>query len=1003
MKYRYHSFLILLPIFFLFLSSSLYAQPSNDECDGAIAIPNVIDWCSNIAEFTNETATPSGFGPASCINATTNDVWFTFTTVATDVVIVVNGNSGNASGGTLIGPQVSLYSGDCDGTINEQECEVPNFGTNIVELYKGGLIIGETYIIRVQGLTANMGTFQLCVNNFNPPVFPGSDCVTSAVLCDKTAFVIPQVIGAGNDPNEAGSTSCLGGFNNSESNSTWFSWVAANDGDLTFILSPLNASDDLDFVVFEINSLQDCSNKSELRCMASGDFSFPSPCMGPTGLADGETDTSEPSGCALPSQSNFLAPLEMTEGSTYALMINNFSGTGNGFSIEFGGDGEFAGPNANFIAQPTTACFNEPITFTDASSFPTGTLTSWVWNFGVGANPENASGPGPHQVTWTSPGIKSVALVVGTDAGCQLTQVGFVTIEQCCEDINVMTIDSDLTELLCPSIPTGAIDLTVTSNAPGYSYNWSTGATTDNINNLTLGTYLVTITNAAGCDTVVTHEIGAPLGINIQEQITMPNCMMGMDGAVVLNVTGGVPPYQYNWSSGLGTANSINNIGVGLYMVTVTDNNNCQEILEIDVRELELVLDTNIPAITPPSCFESSDGSVVFNIANGTPPYFFDYNDGNGFVPNNTFTSLNAGTFDVTFRDAAGCLGDTFFVVTPPPIVALDISAIDASCFGAEDGIAEVNASGGVGNYTYLWSDPMAQTDPIAVGLDIGQYFVTVADGNGCTKVTSVSLSQPIELFLNVTGVENVLCFGDSTGSVSVVGGGGNPTYEYSLDEINYQADSIFNDIRAGTFDVFVRDEMGCVSSVSASIIEPTELMVDAGRDTTVELGFPVTLSGTSFPLFRPVAYEWSPDLFLNCLTCQRVEVLATETTTYFAMVTDSTGCVAEDSVRISVIKNRPIYIPNAISPNLDGQNDVFTIYGGPAADQVKLMRIFNRWGALIYEGTELDLNNESPTNGWDGTFKSEKLPPDVFVYYVVVRFIDGVEVSYEGDITIVK
>ena len=1003
MKYRYDSFSILISFLFLFVSNSLYAQLANDECNGAIVIPNVIDWCSNIAEFTNETSTPSGFGPASCMPATTNDVWFTFTSVATDVVIVVNGNSGNASGGTLGGPQVSLYTGNCNGTINEQECEIPNTGTNIVELYKGGMVIGETYFIRVQGLNNNMGTFQLCVNNFNPPVFPGSDCNTSAVLCDKTAFVIPQVIGAGVDPNEAGSTSCLGGFNNSESNSTWFSWVAANDGDLTFILTPLNASDDLDFVVFEVNGLQECDGKSELRCMASGDFVFPSPCMGPTGLAEGETDTSEPSGCSLSSQSNFLAPLDMTEGTTYALMINNFSGTGNGFSIEFGGSGEFAGPEADFFAQPTTACFNEPITFTDASSFPTGMLTSWVWNFGVGASPENASGPGPHQVTWSSPGPKSVALVVGTDAGCQLTNVQVVRIEQCCEDENAMTIESELTELLCPAIPDGAIDLTVTSNAPGHSFLWSTGATTDNISNLALGTYLVTITNAAGCDTVLTHEIGAPLGINIEQQITMPNCMMGMDGAVLLNVTGGVPPYQFNWASPLGSGNSINNIGVGLYGVTVTDANNCEEILEIDVREKELVLDTNIPTINPPSCFETFDGSVVFNIANGTPPFVFDYNDGNGFVTTNTFSGLNSGTFDVTFRDAAGCIGDTFFVVTPPPIVDLDISGINISCFGAEDGIAEVNVTGGVGNYTYLWSDPAAQTDSMAIGLDVGQYFVTVADGNACTKVASVSLTQPIELFLTVTGVENVLCFGDSTGSVSVVGGGGNPSYEYSLDEIEYQTDSTFFDIRAGTFDVFVRDELGCVSSISATIIEPEQLVVDAGRDTTVDLGFPVQLSGISFPLFRPVSYQWSPAMFLDCIDCQRVRVLPTETTTFFAMVTDSTGCVAEDSVRVSIVKNRPIYIPNAFSPNLDGQNDVFTIYGGPAAEQVKLMRIFNRWGALVYEGKEFPLNNESPNNGWDGTFKGEVLPPDVFVYYVVVSFIDGVDVSYEGDITILK
>ena len=1000
-RYNYPFFI---SIYLLLFSTILLAQPGNDECQDAFLIADVMDWCSdNEAYFTNG-ATPSGFGPPSCFNSITNDIWFQFTAIATDVTITVKGSTSVAPGGSLSNPEVVLYTGSCNGTINQQACENDALNVDIVELYKGGMVVGETYFIRIQGLNNNDGSFQLCVNNFNPPVNPGSDCIVSSVLCDKTSFVVQQVIGSGNDPNEAGNSSCLGGLGNSESNSTWFSWIAANDGTLTFTLGPLNISDDLDFVLYELpNGVGNCGNKQELRCMASGDFpqAYPSPCLGPTGLRDGETDNAEPAGCANPTQNSFLAPLQMTEGTAYALMINNFTGTGNGFSMEFGGTGEFQGPAAQIIATPLTGCMGEPISFQDNSSFPLGNLNSWEWNFGVGAIPSTASGPGPHSVIWNTPGVKSIAMTVGSDLGCQVTEIIQVVVQPCCNDLNIMTIDAQITDLLCPTIEDGIIDISVSSNAPPYTYEWSTGATTEDIFNLGLGDYFVTITNGATCDTVVSYSLTAPLAVNVTPNITKPHCMGGTDGAILLDANGGIPPYQYDWGSGFTNENSLINLSIGIYNVTVEDANNCQEILSIEVNELELVLDTNIPTVTPPSCFDSFDGSVQFEVANGTAPFLFDYHDGNGFVSTNIFTGLNSGTFNVTFQDAAGCMGDTLVELTPPPPLVLEINITNVSCFGAEDGVAIVQASGGVGNYAYFWNDPEKQIESTAVELDAGTYTVTVLDGNGCMIEDDVLITQPPELSVSVVNVDDVLCFGDSTGAVTVEGFGGNPPFSYSVDGLSFQSDTTLTNLMAGNTEIFILDQLGCMASTNVTISQPAQLVVDAGEDVTVELGFPADLRTFSFPLFRPVTYQWSPETWLSCLDCPNPEAVPPWTTNYVVTITDEDGCSARDSVTVFVLKQRPLYVPNAFSPNGDGINDYFTVFGGPAARQIQTMRVFNRWGALVFEGQNLPLNIES--FGWNGMFKGEIMRPDVFAYYIVVDFIDNETVQLEGDITILE
>ncbi|MFN0013789.1 MAG: hypothetical protein ACKVU2_04505, partial [Saprospiraceae bacterium] len=163
-------------LFALIAISVAVAQPANDNCANAIPITSVVNYCSPAAAFTNVNATLSGYGAANCFGTPSNDVWFSFIPQFTDVTVVVRGAAAQAPGGTLRNPQIAIYFGSCGGVLNEVQCFNSNNNSHIAEATESGLLVGSTYLIRVQGANDVTGTFQLCLNNYNPPANPKSDC-----------------------------------------------------------------------------------------------------------------------------------------------------------------------------------------------------------------------------------------------------------------------------------------------------------------------------------------------------------------------------------------------------------------------------------------------------------------------------------------------------------------------------------------------------------------------------------------------------------------------------------------------------------------------------------------------------------------------------------------------------------------------------------------------------------------------------------------------------------
>ena len=997
-------------IFFCLLvsfASTVSAQVANDICSDAIELTNLVSWCSQPAAFSNVNAQDEAtLDKPFCFFDTpnNNDVWFTFTAIGNTVNIAVTGNfqtNQQGVGGTMEQPNIALYSGDCD-ELTEIECVGDGVGVNSVNTLGGPLSVGATYYIRVSAQDDQDGTFQLCINNYNSVPTPSADCEPGVILCDKSPFSVEKVSGAGSDPNEITDVFC-GGGRIDEDASSWYKWTCDQAGSLTFTLTPLNPADDLDFYLYRLpNGIDDCSGKILMRSMSSGETGgspFPDwePCTGPTGLNLTDPDVNEDCGCQT-GDNNFLAGINMDAGASYALVINNFSNSGSGFSVEFGGTGTFLGPTADFNATPETICVGQTITFTDESSF-VGSLVGWAWNFGADAETPTASGQGPHTVAFHRPGLKGIQLSVEAERGCIVTRTIPIQVE-CCSDH--FTTDGIASDLVCPGTNSGSIDLEVRSNYPPLTYNWSNGEVREDIFDLAAGDYTVSVVDDVGCETEVAFVVDSPPEFQFDTLVTMPTCNGGTDGAVQLQVSGGTPGYEYNWQNmGFGPDNTLSNISQGDYALVVRDQNNCETAMLLPVRELELTLDPMADAINPPSCFGFSDGSIEIDIGNGLPAYRYNFNDGNGFVASNVKNNLAAGTYLVNVEDANLCKGQFELIIEDHPPLELGFDPINISCFGLSDGEVTALPSGGVGDYSYVWSNS-AQT-PEQDGLPAGDYTVTVLDGNGCEIEGVITLTQPNQLFLDVVDVLDNICFGDEDGVVEVLGTGGTGPYEYSVDGITFQASTSFGQLPAGTYDFTVLDALGCSETVAATVNQPAELTVDAGEDQSIELGYGTTIRAQ--PNDPDVTYSWTPngeDIF-RCLfsDCQSGEVMPLNSTVFEVTVMDLTGCVATDSVRISVIKNRPVYIPNAFSPNGDGPNDRFTVYAGPAVEGIQSLKVFDRWGDLVFERGDFAPNDESI--GWDGMFNGRMMNSGVYVYLAEVRFIDGFVVRFKGDVTLVK
>ncbi|MEL6863743.1 MAG: gliding motility-associated C-terminal domain-containing protein [Bacteroidota bacterium] len=353
-----------------------------------------------------------------------------------------------------------------------------------------------------------------------------------------------------------------------------------------------------------------------------------------------------------------------------------------------------------------------------------------------------------------------------------------------------------------------------------------------------------------------------------------------------------------------------------------------------------------------------------------------------------------AGNYDETFVAANGC--DSTHTITLEVLDAINLALEStATCPEESTGTASAVSTGGLPPYSFAWSNNSTETS--IENLSSGSYSLTVTDDQGCSEVAEVLVDEfSIDLDIEVGAVT---CFGDTDGSIEVLNP--EPDWLLSLDGVNYGNSAALFNIPFGDYTLFVEDGNACLYEESIFVSQPSApLLIDLPKDTVLELGQALTLSSNNNGI-GPLQYNWSPTLFLNCEDCVQPLSTPTENVVYELMITDDKGCTATDDMMITVINPLDVFIPNAFSPNGDGDNEVFMVFSDNSVEEVEEFQVFSRWGALVYSLNNFQPND--PSLGWDGTFKGELMDTGVFVYYAVVRFTDGQSKLFKGDVTLLR
>lgn len=442
---------------------------------------------------------------------------------------------------------------------------------------------------------------------------------------------------------------------------------------------------------------------------------------------------------------------------------------------------------------------------------------------------------------------------------------------------------------LCNGQSNGSIDITVTNATAPLIYSWSNGASTEDLTNVTAGTYVVTVTDAQGSVLQSTIELTQPAVLGVLVDVQDETIVNGCNGSATANPTGGTSPYTYFWSDGQ-TSQTATGLCAGIYQVTITDANGCTVTTSRVINPPSCDLDVLVTG-SAVGCNGGANGSATATPITNQNNVPFTYLWSNG-ATTQQINAVIAGPYTVTVTDGIGCTASGTFVVTEPPLLTVSATVVDEQTFGGCDGSATASAGGGTPPYLYSWSNgAIGQT---ASNLCPGDYTITITDASGCTVQRTITVNA-----LSCTGfavqVNTVspLCFGQSNGSATAVVSGGTAPFTYFWPTGGSTSSSL-PAVGAGTFTVQVTDAVNCQQTASGVVTQPALLQAATAVDNVTCHGLAngaieLTVTGGT----TPYGFSWS-----NGANSEDLNNLGPGT--YGVSVVDANGCPVNASAAVT-------------------------------------------------------------------------------------------------------
>lgn len=519
-------------------------------------------------------------------------------------------------------------------------------------------------------------------------------------------------------------------------------------------------------------------------------------------------------------------------------------------------------------------------------------------------------------------------------------------------------------------------------------------------NNLTAGTYTIQASDANACSLSTQLLITQPTPLNMVLDTTHNiTCFNGTDGLIGTSGTGGTLPYTFTLVPNVGNNNNglFSNLPAGSYTVMLTDAQGCADsILPVILTQPPAILFTSVTH-QDIQCYQDTAGTISVQAQGGTGNLLYALIPNLGTQPaQGQFINLPGGTYTVIATDASGCAATTTVIINQN--VQLVISLLNTTeplCFGDINGSINIVATGGVPPLTYALNGGIPANNGLFTPLGAGNYTITMMDNQGCKFDTTVVLNQPDILHMPMD-IFGAYCVNEADARIVFYPSGGTAPYTFWLNpgsQLNTSGQ--FQNLAPGNYTTLLTDANGCKLDTSFVVPVPANpLQVSFQKEDLGCYGWgtegwaeAIPTGGTS-----PYTFLWNTTPIQTTAKAEQLRFGY-----YVVNVIDARGCAVKDTVQIiGGLCCDQVYIPNAFTPNNDGNNDTWHVVTS-AGIKILQYEVYNRWGNLLWRGL-------NPDDGWNGIFQNTLQDTGTYFYQFRYQCLSTGEIfQFSGDITLIR